>query len=166
MRGGEILSVKEGDQVSNFTLEDLNGHNVSLIDYKDKPVLLLFMTTWIRDTWKMIPHMKEYYSLYNSSGLVIFNIDIMETRKKAEQFAKENNIPYPTLLDTDGEVSRKFGVFGVPIVVLIDRNGRIASWQSLKGAIQHKETIISIIALPQSSECVEPFCLLYTSAAS
>jgi peroxiredoxin len=128
MRGGEILSVKEGDQVSNFTLEDLNGHNVSLIDYKDKPVLLLFMTTWIRDTWKMIPHMKEYYSLYNSSGLVIFNIDIMETRKKAEQFAKENNIPYPTLLDTDGEVSRKFGVFGVPIVVLIDRNGRIACW--------------------------------------
>lgn len=126
--GEEIANIREGDQAPNFTLEDLNGHTVKLSDYKGKPVILLFMTTWIRGTWKMIPHMKKNYSLYKSKGLVIFNIDVMEPGEKAERFAKGHDIPYPTLLDKDGEVSRKFGIVGVPMVVLINRDGRIICW--------------------------------------
>jgi peroxiredoxin len=118
----------EGIQAPNFTLEDLNGHDVRLSDYKRRPVLLLFMTTWIRGCWEMIPHMKESYSLYKAKGLVLFNIDISESKKRAERFAKELNIPYPTLLDEDGEVSRMFGVFSVPVMVLINEDGRIICW--------------------------------------
>lgn len=127
-RGEEIADIKVGDQAPNFTLEDLNGHTFKLSDYKGKPVILLFMTTWIRGTWKMIPHMKKNYSLYSSRGLVAFNIDVMEPVEKAERFAKGHDILYPTLLDKDGEVSRKFGIVGVPIVVLIDRDGKIICW--------------------------------------
>ena len=127
-RGGQSPSVAESDQAPNFTMEDLNGNNVMMSDYKGKTVLLLFMTTWIHDCWKMIPHMKEIYSLYNSKGLVLFNVDIMESKKKAERFANEYSVPYPTLLDKDGEVSRVFGVMSVPLVVLINSEGRIICW--------------------------------------
>ncbi len=126
--GEQIANIREGDHAPDFTLEDLSGHTVKLSDYKGKPVILLFMTTWIRGTWKMIPHMKENYSLYKSKGLVIFNIDVMEPGEKAERFAKGHDILYPTLLDKDGEVSRKFGIVGVPMVVLINRDGRISCW--------------------------------------
>lgn len=124
-RGEEIDNIRAGDQAPNFLLEDLNGHKVKFSDYKLNPITLLFMTAWIRGTWKMIPHMKESYSLYKSKGLVIFNIEVMEPGEKAEGFAKGHDILYPTLLDKDGEVSRKVGIVGVPMVVLINRDGRI-----------------------------------------
>jgi peroxiredoxin len=127
-RGEQIPDAMKSDQADNFTLEDLNGHKVSLSDYKGRTVLLLFMTTWIRDCWKMIPHMKEIYAHYDSKGLAIFNIDIMESRKKAAHFSKEHDIPYPTLLDEDGKVSFKYGVFSVPLVALINGEGRIICW--------------------------------------
>ena len=127
-RGEQNPGVVESDQASNFTMEDLNGNNVRMSDYKGRTVLFLFMTTWIHDCWKVIPHMKEIYSLYNSKGLVLFNVDIMESKKKAERFAKEHSVPYPTLLDKDGEVSRVWGVMSVPLVVLINSEGRIICW--------------------------------------
>ena len=127
-RGDQIRGVTKGDQADNFTLQDLNGHNVSLSDYNGRTVILLFMTTWIRDCWKMIPHMKEMYTHYGSKGLAIFNIDIMESRKRAAHFSKEHDIPYPTLLDEDGKLSLKYGVLSVPVVVLINGEGRIICW--------------------------------------
>ena len=126
--GERILEVTEGDQAYSFTLQDLNGHKVRLSDYKGKTVLLFFMTTWIRDCEKMIPDLKEMYSHYGSKGLVVLNIDVSESRKRAARFSREHDIPYQTLLDNDGKVALKYGVFGVPVVVLINGEGRIICW--------------------------------------
>jgi peroxiredoxin len=127
-RGEQNLNAIKGDQADNFTLPDLNGHNVSLSDYKGRTVILFFMTTWIRDCWKLIPHLKEIYAHYESKGLAILNIDIRESRKRAVHFSKEHDIPYPTLLDEDGKLSLKYGVLSVPVVVLINGEGRIICW--------------------------------------
>jgi peroxiredoxin len=126
--GERILQVTEGDQAYNFTLQDLNGHKVRLSDYKGRTVLLFFMTTWIRDCEKMIPDLKEMHSNYGSKGLVIFNIDVSESRKRAARFSKEHDIPYQTLLDSDGKAALKYGVFGVPVVVLINGESGIICW--------------------------------------
>jgi len=127
-RGERVLEVTEGDQAFNFTLQDLNGHKVRLSDHKGKTVLLFFMTTWIRDCETMIPDLKEIYSNYGSKGLVVFNIDVSESRKSAASFSKEHGIPYQTLLDNDEKVRLKYGVFSVPVVVLINGEGRIICW--------------------------------------
>ncbi len=36
---------------------------------------------------------------------------------------KEHNVPYPTLVDADGKVSKAYGVRGIPHTVIIDRDG-------------------------------------------
>jgi peroxiredoxin len=56
----------------------------------------------------MIPDMKEMYSHYNTRGLVVLNIDIMESKKRAVHFSNKHSIPYPTLLDDDGIVALKY----------------------------------------------------------
>ena len=127
-RGEQIVDVVEGEQAYNFALQDLNRHNFRLGDYRGKTVLLLFMASWVRNNSQMIAHVKEIYAHYNSKGLVVFNIDIRESRKKATRFSKEHGIPYPTLLDRDGKVAVKYGVFGVPVAVLINGKGRIICW--------------------------------------
>lgn len=123
-----VINIMEGKHAPNFALKDLGGHTVKLSEYRGKTVLLLFMTTWIKGCWEMIPRMKEFYSLYGSKGLIALNIDIMESKKRAERFAIKHGIPYPTLLDEEGEISRMYDVHSVPIMVLIDGEGRIICW--------------------------------------
>lgn len=128
VQGERIATVAEDDRASDFSLKDLNGHHVKLSDYKGRVVLLYFMATWCRECPTMIPQLKKIHSLYSAKGLVLLNIDVRESEKKALAFSSKYNLPYPTLLDEDGKVSQGYGIFGVPVKVLINREGRIICW--------------------------------------
>jgi peroxiredoxin len=128
VHGEEVVKAQDDNRASDFVLKDLEGQNVRLSDYKGKPVLLYFMATWCPECRATIPHLKEIYSSYNTRGLVLFIIDVMESREKALAFSKKYNLPFPTLLDGEGKVYNSYGVVGVPVKVLIDRNGGIICW--------------------------------------
>lgn len=113
---------------ADFILKDLNGKDVKLSDYKGRPIFLIFMTTWCRDCLASIPNLKAIYNRYHEKGLVMLSIDIEETHAKAAAYSKKHSLPYPILLDPEGSLSRKYGVGGVPVKALIDRNGRIICW--------------------------------------
>src|SRR5512136_1174727 len=125
------IALAQGDQddhAADFTLTDLDGRNVRLSDYKGKTIVLYFMATWCPECRGSIPQLKEIYSSYNGKGLVFLSIDVMESKEKVAAFSRKYNIPYPILLDEDGKVYRSYGVGGVPLKALIDRNGRIICW--------------------------------------
>jgi peroxiredoxin len=123
-----IAAVTENDRAVNFTLQDLDGRSVKLSRYKGRVVLLYFMASWCPECPANIPDLKTIHARYGAKGLVLMNVDVQETRKKALAFSNKFSLPYPTLLDEDGQVSRSFGVFGVPVKVLIDRKGKIICW--------------------------------------
>ena len=127
-QGEETAKTQDDDRAADFTLKDLDGRNVRLSDYKGKTILLYFMTTWCPECRTTVPKLKEIYSLYNTRGLVILNINVMESMKKASAFSKKYSLPFPTLLDEDGKVYQSYGVVGGPLMALIDRNGRIICW--------------------------------------
>jgi len=112
----------------DFTLRDLDGRNVNLRDYKGKTILLYFMATWCPECRSAIPPLKEIYSLYNAKGLVLLIIDVMESKEKAAAFSRKYSLPFSTLLDEEGKVYRSYGVGGVPVKALINRDGRIICW--------------------------------------
>jgi len=129
VQGEQTIRVKaDDDYAADFTLKDITGRDVKLSDYKGRTVLLNFMATWCPDCRASIPHLKEIHSIYNANGLIIFNIDLLESRERATAFSKKYEIPYPVLLDGDGKVARSYGVLGVPVKVLINREGRIICW--------------------------------------
>ena len=127
-QGEEIAKTRDDDRALDFTLKDLDGRNVRLSDYKGKTILLYFMATWCPECRTTISHLKEIYSLYNDKGLVLLNINVMESREKASAFSKKYSLPFPTLLDGEGKVYQSYGVVGVPLKALIDLNGRIICW--------------------------------------
>jgi len=118
----------QDDRALDFALKDLDGRNVNLSDYKGKTIVLYFMATWCPECRGAIPQLKEIYSLYNTKGLVFLMIDVMESKEKVAAFSRKYNIPYPILLDEEGKVYRSYGVGGVPVKALIDRDGRIICW--------------------------------------
>ena len=121
-------NTNEDDRASDFTLKDLDGRDVRLSDYKGKTIVLYFMATWCPECRGSIPRLKEIYSSYNAKGLVLLSIDVMESKEKAAAYSRKYNLPYAILLDEDGKVYRSYGVGGVPLKALINRNGRIICW--------------------------------------
>lgn len=113
------------EEAPDFTLKDVAGNEVKLSDYQGKVVLLVFSTTWCPHCRAEVPHLKKLYAEYQAKGLVLLNIDIQESQKKVASFVAKNKIPYPVLLDGDGDVSMAYGIQGVPTTVLINKEGII-----------------------------------------
>lgn len=126
--GEPAAPVKGSDQAAAFVLNDLDGRTVRLSDYRGKPVLLYFMASWCPQCRDMIPRLKKIHSLYSSRGLVFLQISVMESKEKMAAYAKRHDLPYRTLLDSEGKVAQAYGVFGLPVLALVDGEGRIICW--------------------------------------
>jgi cytochrome c biogenesis protein CcmG/thiol:disulfide interchange protein DsbE len=61
------------------------------------------------------------------SGRVAFlGVDSRDGREAANEFLRENPIPYPSFFDPDSEISREYrGTAAMPTTVFYDRSGRI-----------------------------------------
>ncbi len=113
----------------DFRLKDLKGQEVSLGSLRDRPVLLVFGTTWCPYCREEIPRIKEIYRQGRDKKLEVLNIYINEPEAKVSVFASKYELPYPVLLDKDGQVAERYQVRGVPMLVLLDRQGKIVCYQ-------------------------------------
>ncbi|MBM4272235.1 MAG: redoxin domain-containing protein [Deltaproteobacteria bacterium] len=123
----DISKKTADDSAPDFTLKDVNGRKFTLGNYRGRPVLLIFITTWCPTCRAEIPHYKNIHATYSSRGLEVVNIDIQESKEKVSQFVSKYQIPYKMLLDENGDVAGIYNIVGVPSMVLIDKEGKILS---------------------------------------
>lgn len=110
-----------------FTLKDLAGRNVKLSDFKGKVVLLDFWATWCGPCKIEIPWFIEFQKKYGSAGLQVVGVSIDDTLDKLKPFVAQNKMNYTILqgLDHD-DVQDAYGpMFGVPVTVVISRDGKV-----------------------------------------
>jgi len=120
-------SESEAKEAPNFSLQDQSGRMVKLSSLQGKVVVLNFWATWCLPCIKEIPGLNELYSNYRDRGVEIVGISTDETGWKAvEPFMKEHKIDYGVVVD-NGKVSEKYLLRGLPLTVVIDRKGKIAS---------------------------------------
>lgn len=129
-----------GERAPDFTLSDLQGRKFRLSEQRGKPVLLVFTTTWCPTCRAEIPRLKGLYERYAPRGLTMVNIDIQEPRDRVAAFTKQYGLPYRVLPDERGKVARDYGIFGVPTLVLVDKDGmieegRLSTEQALEGML-------------------------------
>jgi peroxiredoxin len=58
------------------------------------------------------------------------NINIRESLDKVSRYADKYELPYRSLLDENGAVSERYGIRGVPALILLDEEGMIVGGQS------------------------------------
>jgi peroxiredoxin len=128
-RKGAPAKIAVDAPAPDFKLKDIRGQSVSLGSLRDRPVLLVFGTTWCPYCREEIPRIKEVYRQGRQKNLEILNIYINESEDKVSAFAMKYELPYPVLLDKDGQVAESYLVRGVPTMVLVDRQGKILCYQ-------------------------------------
>ena len=98
-------------QAPNFTLENEQGQQVSLSDFKGKNVVLYFYpkdmtpgcTTEACD-------FRDAYEDFSSLNAVILGVSMDEANKHTK-FIEKHGLPFSLLVDAEHEVAEKYGVW-------------------------------------------------------
>lgn len=115
----------EEPAANNCVLYDLKGKEVRLSDYKGKPMIICFWTTWCPYCRREIQRLNKIYSELDLSGIELIAINVSEREAKVTRFLKSNPVDFKILLDKDGECAFSYGIIGIPTYLLIDREGRV-----------------------------------------
>jgi peroxiredoxin len=110
----------------DFTIADLDGHKVKLSSYKGKVVVLNFWGTWCEPCKAEMPSLNKLYLEHRDKGLVVLAVSIDPSEQAVKTFITQKGYSIPVLLDKDKEVFfDTYGLFGLPVSIIIDRNGTI-----------------------------------------
>ena len=115
----------------NYTVKDMNGADVHLASYRGKIILLNFWATWCPPCKVEIPDLIELQEQYKDDVVVLgFSVD--DTAEQLKPFADEYKMNYPVLVGLGHEnIQEAYGpMWGIPVTIIIDRNGKIAKKQS------------------------------------
>ncbi|WP_298757430.1 thioredoxin-dependent thiol peroxidase [uncultured Psychroserpens sp.] len=107
-----MKTLKAGDKVPNFTVNDQDGNAVSLSDYKGKKLVVFFYPKANTPTCTVEAcNLGENYKALQDAGYNILGVSA-DSEKRQSNFKNKFDFPYPLLADTEKEVINAFGVWG------------------------------------------------------
>lgn len=119
------IAAEEGSLAPDFLLEQVEGGETRLSDYRGRPVVLNFWASWCRPCRQEMPLLVEASERYAGDGLVVIGLNLQEGRSLIEPFADDYGIDFPLLIDRDGEVGDRYRLLGLPTTYFIDAEGVI-----------------------------------------
>jgi thiol-disulfide isomerase/thioredoxin len=133
-----------GSQAPSASLEDLDGNPVQLLDLVEegKPTLLEFWATWCEQCAALQPQMDAVQAGFGSRVKVIaVAVAVSQSPRRVRRYLEEHDPGYPFLWDGSGNAVRSYQVPTTSVVILLDRNGKVAytgsgGHQDLVGAVE------------------------------
>lgn len=113
------------DTAPAFVLPDANGRQVSLSEYRGKPLILHFWATWCPYCKRLQPGLAAVARQYADRGLVLLGVSFSEDEGAEPQAVlRQRGLHFKTLVDGDA-VAQLYGVRGTPTTFFINRAGEI-----------------------------------------
>lgn len=111
----------------NFTLKDLQGHQVSLMDYRGKVVLVNFWAHWCAPCVKEIPDLVKLRQNYQERGFEILGVVVpfRADQNQVRSITSRFGITYPVLWGTNEAVAQFGEISAIPRTFILNRQGEI-----------------------------------------
>lgn len=119
----ERNSIANQDEAPAFELELLSGGTIALEELRGQVVALRFWADWCTFCRREMRELEPVYQRLRAQGLEILAVNVGQERGRVERFSVRIPYTYPTLLDPDSTVARRYGVHAIPVTFLIDRQG-------------------------------------------
>ena len=154
-----VSTLAAGAVAPDFTMQDINGKQVKLSDFKDKIAILDFWATWCGPCIASFPHTQEVAAKYKDQGVVVVASGTSDTIAKFKEWIPKNQPKYPDLqfffdanergsATFDDRASNKlYHVVGIPTQFVIGRDGKIAATIVGNGGAEDGRTEATLAAL-------------------
>lgn len=117
--------VQIGDPAPDFSLPDQAGKVHTLAMYKGKVVLVRFWADWCPNCKEEMPKIDEVYKNLKDRGFDVLGVNVKQSEEAVTAFVKEYKITFPTPLDKDAVVAKRYGVIGLPTTFIIGKDGKV-----------------------------------------
>jgi cytochrome c biogenesis protein CcmG, thiol:disulfide interchange protein DsbE len=123
---------RDAPAAPDYATVTLAGDSVALDQLRGEVVLLNVWATWCAPCRIEIPELQALHEEHADRGLRVVGVtvDSRAAIRDVHDFIDEFGMTYDVWVDHDHRVLNQFGAAGVPITVLIDREGRVA-WRHL-----------------------------------
>ncbi|MGG3280952.1 redoxin domain-containing protein [Paenibacillus solani] len=136
-----------GQSAPTFSASGLKGEEISLANYKGRGVILNFWASWCNPCVNELPLLNEAYKL---SGVEMLAINVGENKETVQKFVDRYEIEFPIVLDSDLNIKQKYQVVGMPLTVLIDKDGTIV--ERHEGEMTEMDDILNFMARIKQDE--------------
>ena len=118
--------VKVGDKAADFTVEMLDGKQITLSKLKGKVVLVNFWATWCPPCREELKHVqKEIIDRFKGKDFVFLPISRGEKKATVEAFREKAGYTFPMGLDPKQSIFKLFASNYIPRNFLIGKDGKI-----------------------------------------
>lgn len=135
---------------SNFTVTAEDGSKVSASDIIGKPALIGFWATWCPGCVQEAPEVQKVYEKYGDQ-VQFMMVDLAdgqrETKQKALDFMKTNNLTYPVYFDESGMASNILQVRYLPTLYVFNADGEVVDGHvGASNAAQIEELVKKVVS--------------------
>jgi thiol-disulfide isomerase/thioredoxin len=97
---------------------------VDLSQLQGKPTVVVFWASWCGPCKKEAPEVVKLARSYGAR-VHILGVNAGEALPTAQRAAKAWGMSWPVVSDGDGSLMKRFKVRGVPLVLILDKDGRV-----------------------------------------
>ena len=135
------------NSVKNLNLITISGEKITSQQLLGKITLINFWATDCPGCINEMPGLIETYNQYKDKGLEVIAVAMYyDPPSRVISFTKNNNLPFPVVLDTKKEIISKFNnVKLTPTSIILDENGYVIN--TIIGEIDFNEFNNDLIKL-------------------
>ncbi|MFC1494331.1 TlpA family protein disulfide reductase [Thermodesulfobacteriota bacterium] len=143
---------KVGETAPDVQSKTLDGKMWRLADQRGKVVLIDFWATWCKPCIESVPMFQRIHETYGvNKNFLVVTVSLDKDRSLLEKFINSHDMKWQILFEdnesTKKEFAEKFGVFSIPSLWIIDKDGKIAANQIFKEE-KLKEQINNVLGKP------------------
>jgi len=126
-QGDAKVGNRIGFTAPDFTLPTVDNREISLSDYRGRPVILNFWATWCGPCRYEVPAFKTFYERYPEEEVVIIAVNTQDDPDSARGYARADGLKFLIPIDPRGVVAGMYNVRGMPTTFFINEAGIITS---------------------------------------
>jgi len=134
-----------GDIAPRVSVNDLGGRSLRIPDeVRGKVVIIHFWANGCSSCRKEMPAMETLFVKYGKRGLVIFAVNVGQSKEMVRTFVESLKITYPIILDPYKQMAGEYDVISVPRTFIIGRDGLIR--YKIIGEVGSVETLNKLVS--------------------
>lgn len=102
------------------------GPAVGLAALRGRPAVVNLWASWCRPCWREMPVLQAAYRSHGDS-VAFVGVATMDRPRSAVGLLADLDVTFPQLFDGDGALLRHLGLQGLPVTLVLDREGRVVN---------------------------------------